>query len=94
MASFSPMAEFIPHSFDEQAGVERRAKGMVEKPISNKIKGINIELTDNSKKLNKIIHYEHVVDELFSSFRDSFQKNYKSPNEHEKRKDIFRHNMR
>jgi len=40
------------------------------------------------------MHYERVVDELFSSFRDSFEKNYKSSNEHEKRKDIFRHNMR
>ena len=92
IASFSPMAEFIPHSYDEQTKEQKRGGNLVAKPISY-MKDLQIESKENTK-MDKIVHYEHVVDELFSSFSDSFQKNYKSTNEHEKRKDIFRHNMR
>ena len=90
IASFSPMAEFIPHQFDEQSTEDEEAESLAERPIVDKLK---VE-TEEVKVADKILHYEHIVEDLFSSFKDSFQKNYKSDNEHEQRKDIFRHNMR
>ena len=98
------MAEFIPSSYDEetseatQGRIHEASEAMQGRIHVDKITSNGNRLTttavNKNKKMDKIMHYERVVDELFSSFRDSFEKNYKSSNEHEKRKDIFRHNMR
>lgn len=95
MASFSPMAEFIPHQLDPsteaQQGLSPEELSPEELPGG---KGNNKRINKEKKETNKMQHYEHIVEELFFSFKESFQKDYKSPNEHEKRKNIFRHNMR
>ena len=39
-------------------------------------------------------HFELVVDVIFKNYKSVFNKNYKGNNEHAKRKEIFRHNMR
>lgn len=39
-------------------------------------------------------HYEDILNDLFSMFKVDFKKKYESHHEHEKRKDIYRHNMR
>lgn len=93
MASFSPMAEFMPHQFDEQSTETEEKKESVKQIKGDEEAGENLESYE-FEKLDNILHYEHIVEELFSSFRDSYQKNYESKNEHEKRKNIFRHNMR
>ena len=42
----------------------------------------------------KMRHYEDVLNMLFDTFRYEFQKTYDSKHEHERRKNIYRHNMR
>ena len=93
MASFSPMAEFIPHQLDPSTEAQQGLSNGELPGGKENDKTIDKEKTEK-KKTNKIQHYEHIVEELFFSFKESFQKDYKSPNEHEKRKNIFRHNMR
>lgn len=39
-------------------------------------------------------HFEFVVEKIFTDYKNLFQKEYKDPKEHVKRKDIFRHNLR
>lgn len=39
-------------------------------------------------------HYEDILDLLFSGFKKDYKKEYQSTHEHERRKDIYRHNMR
>ena len=39
-------------------------------------------------------HYEDIVNSLFNSFKRKYKKTYVSKQEHETRKDIYRHNMR
>jgi hypothetical protein len=39
-------------------------------------------------------HYEDVLNHLFSAFKSDYKKRYESKHEHERRKDIYRHNMR
>lgn len=51
-------------------------------------------LNKESRHQATLQHYEDILSELFSTFKRSFNKNYGSHHEHERRKDIYRHNMR
>lgn len=39
-------------------------------------------------------HYEDILDHLFFGFKKDYKKEYRTRHEHERRKDIYRHNMR
>ncbi len=64
-----------------------------ESPIKTE-NNVTMETDYEDETMTKLEQYEHIVEDLFSSFKQDFRKNYDSSSEHEKRKNIFRHNMR
>eukprot|EP00795_Rhopilema_esculentum_P007454 gene7454-13220_t len=94
VASFSPMTEFIPHQSSDASVATDQESDLAEQPVDNEDSNLNKQNEDDSKDQDNLVRYEDIVETLFASFKDSFQKNYKSSHEHEKRKNIFRHNMR
>ena len=83
------MAEFIPNQSDTELNNEEE---MTPGEVHNNEN--EDELETESGAINLMKQYENVVEDIFSSFKELFSKNYKSSHEHEKRKNIFRHNMR
>ncbi|XP_048582580.1 uncharacterized protein LOC5516093 [Nematostella vectensis] len=51
-------------------------------------------LLDGTSYQSALRHYEDIVSHLFNTFKASYRKRYPSAHEHERRKDIYRHNMR
>ena len=88
------MTEFIPHQSSDASVATDQENDIAEQPVDNEDSNLNKQNEDDNRDQDDLVRYEDIVETLFASFKDSFQKNYKSSHEHEKRKNIFRHNMR
>jgi len=71
-------------------------KATTRSPTTTPSKGMSHSKDPDEKSSYQatLQHYEDVLSKLFSVFKFDFDKSYKSHHEHERRKDIYRHNMR